>query len=103
MSIEQDLFDFQKELEINTAFSEENSVTLYLGNCLDFLGKIPNGCIQLIVTSPPYNIGKEYEKRLDIEEYVAQQSQVINECSRILREGGSICWETGNYVDNLWC
>jgi len=98
--IERDLFDLQKkEWEIHTSFSEENIVTLYLGNCLDLLGQIPDECIQLIVTSPPYNIGKEYETKLDIEEYVTQQTQVIDECVRALKVGGSICWEVGNYVD----
>ncbi len=90
----------QKELEIKTSFSEENTATLYLGDCLDFLKQIPDKSIQLIVTSPPYNIGKEYEKKLDIKEYVSQQSQVIDECVRVLKDEGSICWEVGNYVDN---
>lgn len=99
MSIEQDLLDSQSKLTISTSFSKDNTATFYLGDCLDFLGEIPDSCIQLIVTSPPYNIGKEYEKRLDIEEYVSQQTQVINECARVLKEGGSICWETGNYVN----
>jgi adenine-specific DNA-methyltransferase len=67
---------------------------------MDFLRQIPDNAIQLIITSPPYNIGKEYETKLDITEYVSQQSKVINECIRILKNEGSICWETGNYVDN---
>lgn len=104
MSIKYDpnrnLFAPQEKLEIKTSFSKENLATLYLGDCLDFLGQIPDRSIQLIITSPPYNIGKEYEKKLDIREYVFQQSQVINECIRVLKDEGSICWEVGNYVDN---
>ena len=96
----QSLFAPEKDLEIKTSFSEENRVTLYLGDCLDFLRQIPDKSIQLIVTSPPYNIGKEYEKKKEIEEYVSQQSQVINECVRVLKYEGSVCWEVGNYVDN---
>lgn len=104
MSIKYDpnrsLFAPQEGLEIKTSFSKENSATLYLGDCLDFLSQIPDRSIQLIVTSPPYNIGKEYEKKLDIQEYVFQQRQVIDECIRVLKSEGSICWEVGNYVDN---
>ena len=96
----QSLFAPEKDLEIKTSFSEENRVTLYLGDCLDFLRQIPDKSIQLIVTSPPYNIGKEYEKKKEIEEYVSQQSQVINECVRVLKYEGSVCLEVGNYVDN---
>ncbi len=94
------LFAPQEELEIKTTFSKENNATLYLGDCIDFLRQIPDKSIQLIVTSPPYNIGKEYETKLDIQEYVSQQSQVIDECVRVLKDEGSICWEIGNYVDN---
>jgi adenine-specific DNA-methyltransferase len=52
------------------------------------------------VTSPPYNIGKEYEKKLDLEDYIEQQAVVIKECLRTLSTRGSICWQVGNYVDN---
>lgn len=104
MSIKYDLnrklFAPQEELEIKATFFKENNATLYLGDCLDFLRQVPDKSIQLIVTSPPYNIGKEYEKKLDIKEYVSQQSQVIHECIRVLKDEGSICWEVGNYVDN---
>lgn len=66
MSIKYDpnrsLFTPVEELEIKNSFSKENTATLYLGDCLDFLNQIPDKSIQLIVTSPPYNIGKEYEK-----------------------------------------
>ena len=56
--------------------------------------------MQLIVTSPPYNIGKEYEKHLALPEYIFQQQMVIRECVRALSATGSICWQVGNYVDN---
>jgi len=52
------------------------------------------------VTSPPYNIGKEYEKKTKLSNYIEQQSQVIKECERVLSESGSICWQVGNFVDN---
>ena len=84
---------------IGGEFSKNKSATLYLGDCLDFLKSIPDDTFQLVITSPPYNMGKEYEKKLSMEEYVAQQDMVIGECVRVLRDGGSICWEVGNYVD----
>ncbi|HQF90419.1 MAG TPA: site-specific DNA-methyltransferase [Methanofastidiosum sp.] len=103
MSIKYDpnrnLFVPGEKLEIKTDFSVNNLVTLYLGDCLDFLNQIPDKSIQLIVTSPPYNLGKEYEKKLDIKEYVSQQKRVIEQCIRVLKDEGSICWEVGNYVE----
>jgi len=94
------LSSLDKKLKINKTFSKDNLITLYLGDCLDFLKQIPDSSIQLIITSPPYNIGKEYEKKIDINEYISQQKQVINECVRVLKNEGSICWEIGNYVNN---
>lgn len=67
---------------------------------MEFLQSIPDESVQLVVTSPPYNIGKEYEALLDLDTYVAQQRCVVEECVRILKPNGSICWEVGNYIDN---
>lgn len=88
----------QFDIVIPSSFSLENKVTLYHGDCLEFLQTIPNESVQLVVTSPPYNIGKEYEDVLDIEVYKVQQGQVVEECIRVLKPEGSICWEVGNYV-----
>jgi len=60
---------------------------------------IPDSSVHLMVTSPPYNIGKEYEKKLKLELYQQQQAAAIRECARILAPKGSICWQVGNYVD----
>jgi adenine-specific DNA-methyltransferase len=91
---------FQKDLKIGDTFKNENDLTLYLGDCMDLLKQIPDNSVQLVVTSPPYNIGKEYEKRQRLPSYLDFQEKVIKECYRVLKPEGSICWQTGNYVDN---
>ena len=85
---------------ISNSFDLANSVTLHLGDCLDLLAAMPAECCELVVTSPPYNLGKEYEARTTMDAYLAQQARVINECHRVLSRTGSICWQVGNYVDN---
>lgn len=87
-------------VRISDQFSEENEATFYLGDCLEFMQSIPDESTQLIITSPPYNIGKEYEDDLDIDVYKKQQIAIIKECTRILKPEGSICWQVGNYVNN---
>ena len=67
---------------------------------LAFMRPMPDDSVQLVVTSPPYNIGKEYERRRRLDDYVAMQAQTISECVRLLRPGGSICWQVGNHVDD---
>lgn len=87
-------------VNIAKSFSVDERVVVYPGDCLDLLKKIPSGAIQLVVTSPPYNIGKEYEKKLNLQDYIEQQAAVIIECARTISDKGSICWQVGNYVDN---
>jgi adenine-specific DNA-methyltransferase len=86
--------------QIAEKYSNSESIIVYHGDCLKLLSTIPDESLQLIVTSPPYNIGKEYEKRLKLEAYLEQQTAVIRECVRGLSPRGSICWQVGNYVDN---
>lgn len=69
-------------------------------NNLSFMDKLPSECIKLIVTSPPYNIGKKYEKKTSLDDYVQSQMRVISECVRLLHPRGSICWQVGNHVED---
>lgn len=90
---------FAQNQSIADKFSLSERIVVYPGDCLEMLRAIPAESMQLIVTSPPYNIGKEYEKRLRLDVYLRQQAQVIAECVRTLAPTGSICWQVGNYVD----
>jgi len=90
---------FKKELSISENFDQKNDVVLHCGDSFEFLKTIPDNTISLIISSPPYNIGKEYEKKTAIEEYLLRQKLLIREIYRILREDGSLCWEVGNFVD----
>lgn len=87
-------------MRIASSWDPAAEVTLYLGDTLDLLREMPDECAQLVITSPPYNINKEYERgrRLSLEQYIIDQQQVIDECVRLLRPRGSICWEVGNHI-----
>jgi adenine-specific DNA-methyltransferase len=74
---------------------------IYPGDCLDLLRDLPDASVDLMVSSPPYNIGKEYESKVGLEEYLAQQTKVLAECVRALKPTGSIFWQVGTYVDDL--
>jgi adenine-specific DNA-methyltransferase len=87
-----------EDVEIAQSFSASNTVTLFEGDCVDLLASMPDQSAQLVVTSPPYNIGKEYERRRKLDEYIRLQSAVIAQAVRILNDDGSICWQVGNYV-----
>jgi len=66
---------------------------------LDFMRSLKKDSMHLIVTSPPYNIGKAYEKRTSMEVYIESQAATIAEAVRLLHPRGSICWQVGNHVD----
>src|SRR3990170_7511275 len=86
-------------MKIDDRYRRASKATLFQGDCRDLLAQIPAQSAQLIVTSPPYNIGKGYErKRRVLEDYLEEQASVIAECVRILKDGGSICWEVGNHI-----
>lgn len=86
--------------EISDTFSPEQRIVLHLGDSYDFLKSIPDDTATLIITSPPFNIGKKYETKTNIESYLKQQEPVIGELVRILSDKGSLCWEVGNFVKN---
>ena len=67
---------------------------------LSYMRKLKNQSMHLIVTSPPYNIGKEYERRTSNEVYVEHQAAAIAEAVRLLHPNGSICWQVGNGIDD---
>ncbi|HGE72336.1 TPA: site-specific DNA-methyltransferase [Candidatus Poribacteria bacterium] len=97
----QTIFPFVKQdNDIKDTFSYDKEIILHCGDANDFLRTIPNEAVSLIITSPPYNIGKEYEAKTEIETYLQYQDEVISELIRILRPDGSICWEVGNYVED---
>ena len=73
-------------------------------SCLELFPKIPEGTVTTVITSPPYNIGKSYESRTSLTEYLAWQQEVIAECYRVLKRDGSVFWQVGNYVSKgeIW-
>jgi len=87
------------QTRIDSAYQPDSEIVLYHGDVRSFLATIPAETVKLIITSPPYNIGKEYESRVSIENYLAQQENVIKDLYRVLHPQGSICWQVGNYVE----
>lgn len=58
-------------------------MVLYQGDVIGLITAIPDNSISLVITSPPYNLGKDYEDRVSIETYLETQSHVIVELCRV--------------------
>jgi adenine-specific DNA-methyltransferase len=65
---------------------------------VEYMSNLESESMKLIVTSPPYNIGKSYEKRSSLDDYLSSQVTVIAESVRLLHPEGSICWQVGNHI-----
>lgn len=89
----------EKQLDNHLRLTDEKYLW-HRGDCFELLEKIPDGMIDLIITSPPYNIGKEYENKLNLGEYLSFSEKLISHFFRVLSPSGSICYQTGNYVEN---
>src|SRR5438046_1725233 len=93
------LFPDAREIRIAPAFSADADAVLFEGDCREGLHAVPDGAVQLIVTSPPYNIGKAYEDPTDLDSYFSALAPIVDELVRVLAPQGSLCWQVGNYVD----
>jgi DNA modification methylase len=90
MQVKEPLFDYVSPV---TRFSIINN------DCLSALKKTEDEKFDLILTSPPYNVGKSYETKISIEKYLEEQEKIIAELIRTLSKRGNLCWQVGNFVD----
>lgn len=90
----------QSAPKVHTTFSEIHNLVVLNKPVEAALKDIPKGQISLIVSSPPYNIGKIYEKQVSLAEYLEWQKSVIEDLVERLSPQGSICWQVGNYIED---
>lgn len=95
------------ELEVRTDsvevcdwFAPKARAVIVPGDCLETLRTLPTGCAKLVITSPPYNLGKQYESVQEFSDYVSTLQPVIEELVRVVAPDGSVCWQVGNYVED---
>ena len=73
---------------------------LFKGDATDFLAEIENDSVRLVISSPPYDMGKTYEgKQGTLNSWTDNQEYILKECFRTLMPGGSVCWQTGMRIE----
>ncbi len=70
----------------------------YKADALLLLQQLPSNSVDLIITSPPYCVGKEYEKSTSVQDFLTEHIRIFPELARVLKPGGSLCWQVGNHV-----
>lgn len=86
--------------EIFSSYSPDAEIVIAPGDCLNNLKAVEAELAKLIITSPPYNLGKAYEKAADLDTYFEELNPIVAELVRVLSPEGSLCWQVGNYVEN---
>ena len=88
-------------MKIYKHYNENSSMTLFHGDCLNLLKEIPDNTVDLIITSPPYCMKKAYENPTDdINTFKDLHNRIFDDIYRILKPGGSLCWQIGYHVSN---
>ena len=85
--------------EIKHSYSKDAELIIAPGDSEKTLKTLPDGLVKLIITSPPYNLGKVYEQSTKLENYLEALDPIVTELIRVLSPEGSLCWQVGNYVD----
>lgn len=93
-----DMLNATRQFTVSDTYAPDADVVLFDGDCSALLKNIPSNSVDLVITSPPYNIGKKYEKKTTLQSYLKGQEPIITELYRVLAATGSLCWQVGNYV-----
>ncbi|MDX2045053.1 MAG: site-specific DNA-methyltransferase [Acidobacteriota bacterium] len=86
--------------KIASTYDPNAEVVIAPGDCLKTLRTLPDGLAKLVITSPPYNLGKSYEKATELEAYLDSLAPIVDELVRTLSPEGSLCWQVGNFVED---
>ncbi len=89
-------------MKIHEGWRRDQMYTLFPGDCTALLAALPDESVNLVLTSPPYCIGKAYEDKTKAEDFVKDHKAILPEVIRVTKSGGSICWQVGYHVsDNV--
>ena len=83
-----------REVGVAQTFPEERLDSVLCGDARTL--PLPNNCVHLVVTSPPYNASKEYDDDLSLKEYLSLLHEVFAECYRVLTPGGRMVVNVAN-------
>jgi DNA modification methylase len=92
--------DIESAYHVQPIYQADAPIVLFHGDVALLLEQVPNRSIDLIITSPPYNLGKQYESKVTIDDYLSTQAELIGIMYDKLQDTGSICWQVGNYVQD---
>ncbi len=88
----------KKKLQVSICFNKNADISFIAGDVFQKIKSLPDNSINLVVTSPPYNLNKEYEEKKAFDFYLNEMRELLFEIKRVLKKNGSVCWQVGNYL-----
>lgn len=76
----------------------ESPFVIYEGDCFELLEALPPSTAQLVLSSPPYFMGKEYDRSYALSDFLKDHSRLAPLLESVTASTGSICWQTGSHV-----
>ena len=88
------LFNFNQA----QSYKQDSDVCFLEGDVFANIKKIPDESVNLVISSPPYNLNKEYEEKKAFDIYLKDMQPLLHELKRVIKNDGAICWQLGNYL-----
>lgn len=80
---------------IADATTNQVPAVIFHGDCVELLSELPEQSVDLIVSSPPYCMGKDYEETDDVDVFIKSHQAIFPLLIDALKDGGSLCWQVG--------
>lgn len=88
------------EAAVHAFFEEKEDFCLFNGDCFDLLSHIPCRSIDLVLTSPPYFMGKSYDTSYNVDDFIRDHISIRDNVFNLIKDGGNIAWQVGHHVKN---
>ena len=89
-------FKIPKKIEYKEEKIDEKDLDRLYCKSSEAMDEVPDNSVHLMVTSPPYNVGKEYDDDLSLDEYLELLTRVFSQTHRKLVTGGRACINIAN-------
>ncbi|TIR20993.1 MAG: site-specific DNA-methyltransferase [Mesorhizobium sp.] len=73
---------------------------MFQGDCMQLLRCLPDGLVHLVMTSPPYFMGKNYDRSYRVEDFYDDHQAIAPDIARVTRLRGNVCWQVGYHVQD---
>lgn len=86
----------QSKIAIPENTIPEHYINQIFSHSSENMSELPDTSVHLMLTSPPYNVSKDYDENLSLNEYLALLERVLKEVKRVLVVGGRVCINIAN-------